>query len=123
MILVELSGVGGGAPTSIRLTKKASQWIDAAIDTIVAERTETHEGDLREIDLDKRSFILRNAEAIQEIPCSFEADLAEAAKEALDRRVRVTGTREIVTGRRVFKPLNVTRLEILDDVDEGTDSN
>ena len=75
------------------------------------EQVEEHIGDLREIDLDGLSFILRNADDVHEIRCCF----AETVKEALDRRVQVTGTRRIAEGRRVAPVLRVTRLEILDD--------
>jgi hypothetical protein len=75
---------------------------------------EEHEGDLREIDLDELSFILRNAGEIQQIPCTFEEELLEGAKGALDRRVRVTGTREIQPGRRQSGKLHVARLVVME---------
>jgi len=55
--------------------------------------------------------------------CAFEEDLLEMAKEALDRRVQVTGVRRVVEGRRVAPTLRVTRLVILDeDATESTGS-
>jgi hypothetical protein len=109
---VEISGARLKAGESLRFTKQTQHRIDVAIDRAVAETVETHEGDLREIDLDKRSFTLRNIGDLQEVPCSFAEDLLEVAKEAPDRRVRVTGTRRPPEGRRASL-LQITRLEIL----------
>ena len=115
---VELTGryVPGGR--AIRLSRQTHGRIDQAIDRTVAAQIEEHEGDLREIDLDEFSFILRNAGDIQQIQCTFDRDLLEAAKEALDRRVQVTGTRSIQPGRRQAGKLRVTRLVI---IDQGTE--
>jgi hypothetical protein len=81
----------------------------------VAEQVETHTGELRAIDLDNFSFILRNAGEVQEIRCTFDDELLESAKRALDRRVLVTGSRHFENGRRTYATLRVTRLEVLDD--------
>jgi hypothetical protein len=117
---VELSGRAVPRGAKIQLTRSANGRIDQAIDRIEAEQVEEHVGDLREIDLDKLSFVLRNTEDVREIPCTFEEDLLEMSKEALDRRVRVTGVRRVVEGRRVVPTLRVTRLVILDE--EATES-
>jgi hypothetical protein len=90
---VELAGQYAPQGRKIRLTRAVHARIDQAIDGTVAATVEEHEGDLPEIDLDEYSFILRNVGEIEQIRCTFEEDLLEAAKEALDRRVRVTGTR------------------------------
>jgi hypothetical protein len=58
---------------------------------------------------------IRNAEDIREVRCTFDESLLEAAKEALDRRVKVTGVRESRAGRRASATLHVFRLEVLDD--------
>jgi hypothetical protein len=115
---VQLTGryVPGGR--AIRLTRQIHGRIDQAIDRTVAAQVEEHEGDLREIDLDEFSFILRNAGDIQQIQCTFDRDLLEAAKEALDRRVKVTGTRSVHPGRRQAGKLRVTRLVIMDQGSE-----
>ncbi len=112
---VELSGRVVPRGQMIKLTRQSHQRIDNAIDVLETEQVDTHVGDLREIDLDNLSFTLRNAEDVHEIRCSFEEDLLETAKEAVDRRVQVTGTRRIIEGRRASPTLRVTRLEILDE--------
>jgi hypothetical protein len=118
---VELSGRAVPRGAKIQLTRGANGRIDQAIDRMAAEQVEEHVGDLREIDLDKLSFVLRNTEDVREIPCTFEEDLLEMAKEALDRRVQVTGVRRVVEGRRIAPTLRVTRLVILDeDATEST---
>ena len=82
------------------------------------QRLETHVGDLREIDLDHCSFVLRNLETregeVLQVECQFLEELLEAAKDALDKRVRVSGSRPIDEGRRA-RALMVSRLEILDE--------
>jgi hypothetical protein len=117
---VELTGrlVPEGRP--IRLTRAVHSRIDQAIDRTVAAQVEEHEGDLREIDLDEFSFILRNVGEIQQIQCTFERDLLEVSKEALDRRVKVTGTRSVQPGRRQAGKLHVTRLVVMDQGNEQT---
>ena len=117
---VELSGRAAPHAQTISLTRTSHERIDHAIDVLETEQVEKHIGDLRAIDLDGLSFILRNAEDVHEIRCSFEEDLLETAKEALDRRIQVTGTRRVVEGRRVAPTLRVTRLEIIDDDTAGS---
>jgi hypothetical protein len=51
---------------------------------------------------------------LQEIRCTFEEDLLDISKAALDRRFVLAGVREANIGRR-NRPFKVTRLEILDD--------
>jgi hypothetical protein len=113
---VELSGRRVPAGQTIRLTRQVHERIDQAIDQTVAQRAEQHEGDLREIDLDALTFTLRNIDGIQQVACEFEEDLLESAKKALDRRVRVSGTRTVQEGRRGGGKLHVTRLEVLEDL-------
>ena len=115
---VELAGQYAPQGRKICLTRAVHSRIDQAIDRTVAAQVEEHEGDLREIDLDEFSFILRNVGEIEQIKCTFEEDLLEAAKEALDRRVRVTGTRTVQAGRRQSGKLHVARLVVMEHGDE-----
>lgn len=118
---VELSGallraarVTGG----IALGRPGRTRINRALDGMPGQRLETHVGDLREIDLDRYSFVLRNLETregeVLQVECQFLEELLEAAKDALDKRVRVSGSRPIDEGRRA-RALMVSRLEILDE--------
>jgi hypothetical protein len=75
---------------------------------------EEHEGDLRETDLHQFSFILRNVGEVQQIPCTIEESLLEAAKLALDRRVKDSGTRPVWPGRRPPGKLHVTRFVVIE---------
>ena len=113
---IQISGRFRPAGTPVRLTRRVHTRIDSAIDHLVSTQVETHEGDLREIDLDNHSFILRNA-GQGELRCSFDDDILEAAKEALDSRVQVTGSRPVDEIRRRYAPLRVSRLEIVDEVE------
>ena len=105
-------------PEQISLSRQTRARINGVLDSLPEQRVETHVGDLRAIDLDKCAFVLRNAgtrpgEVVQ-VECLFSDELLETAKEALDKRVEVTGTRTLGEGRRA-KPLTVTRLEIIEE--------
>jgi hypothetical protein len=115
---VERLTVSGRAVPSgrpIRLTRAVAPRIDGAIDRTAAAQVEDHVGDLREIDLDNHSMAIRNAADVREVRCTFDESLLEAAKEALDRRVKVTGARQPGAGRRASASLHVFRLELLDE--------
>jgi len=114
---VELASTIVDVGRPIRLVRTTKDRIAEAIDSTEEERQEMHEGDLREIDLDKKSFVLRNPGEATEIRCEFEDELLETAKEALDKKVRATGIRRIEEGRRTSTPLQVTRIEIIDEED------
>jgi hypothetical protein len=77
---------------------------------------EDYIGYLREIDLDHRTLTLRNAGDVREVACTFDESLLETAKEALDRRVRISGVRQNQPGGRAVPRLHVARLEVLGDV-------
>lgn len=87
----------------------------AGFDRASTEKVETHVGDLREIDLDECAFILRNNDPeAGQVRCYFPEEMLEGAKDALDKRIRVTGSRPSKEGRKT-PPLMVSRLEILDE--------
>jgi len=113
---IELSGrLLPSAPRTVTLSRHTRERINRAIDRASAEVVETHIGDLREIDLDELSFVLRNTEPNgPPLRCYFPEEMVEAAKDALDKRVRVTGSRPVKEGRRTL-PLTLSRLEILDE--------
>jgi hypothetical protein len=114
---VELSGRFVQSQRSgevVTLSRQSRLRINAALDRIPESRVETHVGDLREIDLDRCTFVLRNAEEVVQLECEFGEELLEAAKDALDKRVEVTGSRSVDKGRRA-RPLHVTRLEIVEE--------
>jgi hypothetical protein len=119
---VERVSVSGRALPDARpivLTRAASERIDRAIDRIAAVQVEDHVGELREIDLDNLTMAVRNAGDVREVRCTFEESLLEAAKEALDCRVKISGVRQARGGRRMQPSLHVFRLEVLDE--EGTE--
>lgn len=111
---VELYGAALTNAKPIRLVRGTRERIHRAIDSLVVETPEAHSGVLREIDLDECTFILRDINA-PDVHCEFEEDLLESAKEALDRRVEVTGKRKTSEGRRMYAKLSVTRLEIVEE--------
>jgi hypothetical protein len=116
---LEISGNSVPFGRPILLLRETRKKIDNAIDRTTTEQIETAVGDLREIDLDAMTFILRNVDTSIEIKCSFEEDLRVSAKKALDRRVIVTGSRKIKEGRVPYAKMRVMRLEILDDHEQN----
>jgi len=117
---VEISGRFVPDGKTIRLTRHVYYRLTHVIDRTVAEEAETYTGYLREIDLDRRAFILREVERVQQIRCTFEDNLRETARMALGRQVRVTGSRRAKKGRGMGITLHVSRLEVLDDRRSGT---
>lgn len=106
-----------GGTKRLRLNRETRVRVNSAIDRMVHEVQETYVGVLREIDLDHQTFILRRSGESVERPCTFEEELHDAAKEALDKTVRVTGSTRIDPSKRVQALLTVTRLEILEEAD------
>jgi hypothetical protein len=110
-------------PERVSLSRGTRARINGVLDSLPKQRVESYVGDLREIDLDKLSFVLRNAGTrdgeVLQVECSFPEELLETAKEALDKRVEVTGTgtRTLEEGRRA-KPLVVARLETVEEPGE-----
>lgn len=113
----------GASLASVVLTREAHARIDSLIDASTRESSEAWIGDLREIDLDNRRFILRNLDlptgmdrAPFEVPCQFEPELLETALAALDRRVQVRGTRAPGGSRGgAGRLLGIVSLVIIDD--------
>jgi hypothetical protein len=121
--LVELYGRAVPGQVHVRLTREVHRRIDDAIDSAAAEQIEKFEGEVREIDLDSRTFKLRRVgEELYQVECEFELDLYTTAVEALDRRVEVTGVRRIDPGRGRSTKLKVTRLVILEGEEEGRET-
>jgi hypothetical protein len=111
---LEISGrvVPGGE--TVTLSRATRNRINRAIDRTAAETVGTWVGDLREIDLDESSFVLRGVEPQGSLRCFFPDEMEDAAKDALDKRVRVTGSRPVKEGRK-SSPLLVSRLEIVEE--------
>jgi hypothetical protein len=101
----------------MRLTRQTHQRLDDALDRLVvaADQIEIRTGVLREIDLDERTFWLRRSDDPAQIRCSFPDELYEAAKEAFDRPVSVSGVMRTPGGRRGGTLLEVERIEVLDE--------
>jgi hypothetical protein len=116
--LVELSGRRIRTSKAIKLLRSTRTRISEAIDRSAVERLEVHEGIVREIDLDKRSFILRHPDIPTELRCEFEEDLLDTAITALDRFVEVSGTRSVAPHRRSAGQLKVSRIDVVDESDD-----
>jgi hypothetical protein len=90
-----------------------------------AEKLVTVEGVLREIDLDQRTFIIRDPAPGTEIRCQVSQqsdDLLDIAKQALDHRVVVVGKRGTPVKKHRLQPLDVLEIEELGPLpDDGSD--
>ncbi|MFT9495827.1 hypothetical protein [Anaerosolibacter sp.] len=104
---------------NIYLTKHSRDYI---IDKIAKKQDEevlyTYKGRIREIDLDKRSFRLRdlaNDELINEVVCIIDDNLLDDLKESLDEMAIVKGT--ITNETKNNKTLRVRFIEASEDTD------
>lgn len=92
---VELYGAMLDNASPIHLAPESADRIASELEAAVAEHEESHEGDIREMDLDKRTFRLRNVLDVGEVRCQFPEDLASQATDLLGKRVRLIGTRTV----------------------------
>lgn len=90
---VELSGSAVPLAHTVHLAPQATHRIVKALETAVSAHEEQHEGEIREIDLDKQTFKLRNVPTLGEVRCHFGDDIYPFAIELLGKRVRVIGMR------------------------------
>ena len=104
---------------TIRLTRAVYHRLVQALDRPAAEEVETYVGHLREIDLDHRTFTLRDVNEVSTIRCTFQDDLLETARGALGRWVRVSGSRPRKGKHAVNATLRVSQLEVIDDLGSG----
>lgn len=105
------------AQQRVRLKRDTRHRIRRAITQTFEEQTITAEGVLREIDLDQRTFIVRQPGGPGETRCSIDEDaddLINIAKYALDHHVVVTGEQRRDLTRRQSSPLRVREIEILE---------
>lgn len=113
---VELDGTLVETESPIRLPFSVRPMVSAALagEPDVGE-TEEVEGQLREVDLDERHFIIRERpNGLQPQKMFFSLQLLEEVKQALDRRVRV----EAVKGRGARARWSAVAVEILGDADQ-----
>ena len=75
---------------------------------------DSFEGVVRAIDLDARRFHIREVEHIGGLRCMYGPGEHEAAKTALDHRVRVAGSYEVTESQKP-RLIAVTSIEVLDD--------
>jgi hypothetical protein len=95
---VELSGSAVPNRQTVQVSPAATDAILGALESAISTHEERFEGDIREMDLDKRTFRLRNVLAVSEVRCHFADDLYPLATELLGKHVRVIGTRTIEEG-------------------------
>ncbi|MGL4552973.1 MAG: hypothetical protein ACRC33_17495 [Gemmataceae bacterium] len=83
-------------PRRATLTRQSRGRVHREMERLAADRKFTEaEGVIRQIDLDAQAFVLRERPGGQaDLPCEYPDALADAAKELLDRRVKVSGLLE-----------------------------
>ncbi len=84
------------------LDRPARRRVRVELDRLAAEgRAAEAEGVIRSVDLDSRTFALRERPGnLPDLPCDYGPGAENAVKTCLDRRVLVSGTLETVRGRR-----------------------
>ncbi len=112
--VVELSGrkVRRG---NVQLRRAARDRLRTAVEQTIREEKVTASGVIREIDLDGRTFVVRDLGGSDETRCAIapEADeLLQIAKDSLDYRVTVIGYRKVDPQRRQAFPLTVVDIEV-----------
>jgi hypothetical protein len=112
---VSLSGRRMPGAALVTLTQNTGRSLSLALERLEAPQLGTYEGVLREIDLDRGTFLIREARPGRAVRCSFPAGLSERAKQALDHRVRVTGVAREPGSRGGTVDLKVQDLVILDE--------
>lgn len=110
---IEISGPLVPDGRTIHLTREARARLTQLAARTAGEEVATYTGDLREIDLDHRSFTLREVDEVRSIRCTFDNDLLEVARAALGHRVRVMGSRSLGKQHGGDASLKVSRLEII----------
>ena len=90
---LELSGSAVFQNTPIRLSQETIDVLIKASDSAIDSTEERFEGMIREMDLDRQTFKLRDVPVRGEVACQFDDRVLPAAKEYLGSRVRVVGTR------------------------------
>jgi hypothetical protein len=99
---------------AVILTKKTTARVDAAIDAIASTTTVTYEGELREVDLDHRTAVVRRVDGESlEVSCEYAPELDEIVLDALNKRVTITGSRRVAASRQ-RATLKVHRMAILE---------
>ncbi|MFA6226610.1 MAG: hypothetical protein WC620_10665 [Methanoregula sp.] len=98
---------------TICLVPKSKIKIKEALERTIPPEKVTAEGIIREIDLDKQRFYLREmADGIKEIPCNYPVSLQNDAKDGLDNKVKILGE---LSKDKLGKPININveRIDVL----------
>jgi hypothetical protein len=111
---IALSGPQIGPDEAMLLSVRTNELAKAAIREVLSPREAFYDGEIRELDLDRKTFYLRSVEDFGEIHCKARDVDFRRVREALDTQVRVFGAFESPPPRSAFL---VTDLEPL----EGSD--
>jgi hypothetical protein len=116
---VEISSRSIPDGRTIRLTRAVYHRLVQALDRPDEGEVETYMGHLREIDLDHRTFTLRDVNEVSTVRCTFQDKLLETARGALGRWVRVSGSRPRKGKHAVTAALRVLHLEVIENLGPG----
>lgn len=106
---LELYGAEVPKREKITLIHAATERVTEALEEAVAENEERYEGDVREMDLDRQSFKLRNVPEVGEVSCKLSEDIGPIAPTYLGKRAKVIGIRKDPN-----RPLDVVDIELLE---------
>lgn len=110
--LVKFEGSLNPSRQPLFLNKYSREIIKEVFKETHKEEMLEYEGKIREIDLDKGSFILREVEGqIEDLHCSFPTKFMEISIKSLDSKVRITGYHKSATS----KAINIISIEPVDE--------
>lgn len=111
--VLSLSGPEVGEASPVVLSARTNELARAAIRELTTQAETRYEGEIREIDLDRRTFYLRSIELVGELHCKAGPTLDFArVRDALETRVLAFGVIDAGAPRRVFE---VNDLEPVDE--------
>lgn len=115
---VQLSGAPVPGRGPIYLVQTASARVTAALEAAIAATEERHTGEIREMDLDKRTFRLRNiVDRKTDLVCHIPDDLGPITATFLGKRATVVGTR--IAPRQPLEIIDIEQHEQAESVDRG----
>lgn len=109
--VISFSGAQVPGQQPLLLSSRTRESARAALREAVAPDESFFEGEIRELDLDKKTFKLRGVAGAGEVSCNGEALEFDRVIRALGVRVRVFGAKSSAAPRRVLKVLDFEPLE------------
>lgn len=110
---VTLSGPQVGDEGPLVLSSRTYELARGAVREVTSRVESSYDGEIRELDLDKKSFKLRHVESVGELGCRVIDTLDfSRIRELLEQRVRVFGVSEEPSPRATFLVTDIEGLDL-----------